>query len=65
MKWLEEKVSLQGDRKRMLKCIWMPSFFIAGKLVETGRQLILKPVSGYLYQKKYQSAEKMVEALMM
>jgi len=41
----------------------MLSFLIPGKPIETGIQLIIKPVSGYPYQGKYLLMDERVEEL--
>lgn len=62
MNWFKEKVLEQNKHKAMIK--WLRNhFFIAGKLVRTGRATILKLSQNYPWQADYRKAEARLEAL--
>lgn len=63
MNWFKEVALEQNKKKMMIKWIRNRFFFIAGKLVQTGRCLILKLSQNYPWQEEYRKAETRLEAL--
>jgi hypothetical protein len=63
MNWFKEKALAQDQHKKMLKWIRNHFFLIAGKLVQTGRRLILKLSQSYPWQMDYRKAEARLETL--
>ena len=63
MNWFKEVALEQNKKKMMIKWIRNRFFFIAGKLVKTGRCLILKLSQNYPWQEEYRKAETRLEAL--
>jgi hypothetical protein len=61
--WFKELVLEQKKNKAMLKRLRNNFFLIAGKLVRTGRTIILKLSQNYPWQEEYQKAEARLEAL--
>ena len=63
MNWFKELVLEQQKHKAMLKQLRNNFFLIAGKLVRTGRKVILKLSQNYPWQEEYRKAEARLEAL--
>jgi hypothetical protein len=63
MNWFKELALGQNHHKTMLKWIRNHFFFIAGKLVRTGRCLVLELSQNYPWQEEYRKAENRLEAL--
>ena len=63
MNWFKELALDQKKNKAMIKWIRNRFFLIAGKLVRTGRRLILKLSRSYPWQEEYRKAEARLETL--
>lgn len=63
MNWFKELALGQNQKKAMIKWIRNHFLLIAGKLVQTGRCLILKLSENYPWQEEYKRAEARLEAL--
>ena len=63
MNWFKELALGQKQKKAMIKWVRSRFFLIAGKLVETGRCLILKLSESHPWQEEYQRAEARLEVL--
>jgi hypothetical protein len=63
MNWFKELALEQKKNKMMIKWIRNHFFFIAGKLVRTGRCFVLKLSQNYPWQEEYRKAEARLEAL--
>ena len=61
--WFKENVLNQTQQKKMLKWIRRRFFLIAGRLVRSGRNLILKLSRDYPWQEEYRKAEHRLEGL--
>jgi len=53
----------QKDKKRMGKWIGQRFFFIAGKLIKSGRKFILKLQEDWAYKEEYNEAERRLGAI--
>jgi hypothetical protein len=63
MNLFKELVLEQKDKKRMGKWIRQRVLLIAGKLVSSGRRLVLKLSEDWAYRKEYNEADKRLEGL--
>jgi hypothetical protein len=63
MNWFKELALKQNKKKAMIKWVRNRFLLIAGKLVQTGRYLILKLSKDYPWQEDYRKAEARLEAL--
>lgn len=63
MNWFKELVLEQKKHKAMIKRLRNNFFLIAGKLVYTGRTVILKLSQNYPWQDEYRKAEARLETL--
>ncbi len=63
MNWFKELALGQNQKKAMIKWIRNHFLLIAGKLVQTGRCLILKLSENYPWPEEYKRAEARLEAL--
>jgi hypothetical protein len=63
MNWFKELALGQKQKKTMIKWLRNRFFFIAGKLVQKGRCLILKLSESYPWQEDYLRAEARLEVL--
>ncbi|MDA2918992.1 transposase [Desulfobacterota bacterium AH_259_B03_O07] len=59
----DELVLYQDEKKQMSKCIRQRLFFIAGKLIKSGRRFILKLLEDWAYKEEYKGAERRLGAL--
>jgi len=59
----DELVLYQDEKKQMSKCIRQRLFFIAGKLIKSGRKFILRLQEDWAYKEEYKGAERRLEAL--
>ncbi|MDA2920206.1 transposase [Desulfobacterota bacterium AH_259_B03_O07] len=53
----------QKDKKLIGKCIRQRLFFIAGKLIKSGRRFILKLLEDWAYKEEYKGAERRLGAI--
>lgn len=63
LNWFKEKALNQSQQKKMLKWIRRHYFLIAGRLVRSGRSLVLKLSQNYPWQEEYRKAEYRLEGL--
>ena len=63
MNWFKEQVLNQTWQKKMLKWIRHHFIWIAGRLVRSGRSLVLKLSESYPWQEDYRQAEARLERL--
>jgi len=63
MNWFKEKALNQTQQKKMLKWIRNHFILIAGRLVRSGRSLVLKLSQNYPWQEDYRQAEERLEGL--
>ena len=63
MNWFKELVLNQTQQKKMLKWIRQHFILIAGRLVRSGRSLVLKLSQSYPWQEEYRKAEARLEGL--
>jgi len=63
MNWFKELVLEQNKHKAMLKWVRNRFLLIAGRLVRTGRRIILKLSEIYPWQAEYWKAEARLEML--
>jgi len=61
LNWFKEKALNQTEHKKMLKWIRRHYFLIAGRLVRSGRSLVLKLSQNYPWQEEYRKAEYRLE----
>ena len=63
MNLFKEVVLGQKEKKKMGKWIRQRFFLIAGKLVSSGRRLVLKLSKDWAYREEYKEAEGRLEGL--